>query len=92
MAGKRRDLPGVVAEGPLIVKISIERPYMSFLEVLAMDGLKIVPRAAIEKDGEAAFGRAPVGTGRSAWRPGTPSTSCSKRTPRISATSRSSSA
>ena len=63
MSGKRSDLPGVVAEGPLTVRISIQRPYMSFLEVLAMDGLKIVSRAAIEKDGEEAFGRAPVGTG-----------------------------
>jgi ABC-type transport system substrate-binding protein len=53
----------VVAEGPLTLRISLDRPYMSFLEVLAMDGLKIVPRAAIERMGEAAFGRAPVGTG-----------------------------
>jgi oligopeptide transport system substrate-binding protein len=62
-AGRRSDLPGVVAVDPLTVRIELERPYLSFLEVLAMDGLRIVPRHVVEKLGDAAFGRAPVGTG-----------------------------
>src|SRR5262249_37597329 len=63
MAGRRRDLPGVRAEGPLSVRITLERPYASFLQVLALDGLRIVPHALIERIGDARFDRAPVGTG-----------------------------
>jgi ABC-type transport system substrate-binding protein len=62
-AGRRGDLPGVTAEGREIVRIRLERPYLSFLQVLAMDGLKIVPQAVVERIGDEAFGRAPIGTG-----------------------------
>ena len=62
-AGRRKELPGVRALGPLTVQIELERPYLSFLEVLAMDGLRIVPRHAVERLGDEGFGRAPVGTG-----------------------------
>jgi ABC-type transport system substrate-binding protein len=55
LAGVRADDGGVVIE--------LARPYPCFLEVLAMDGLRIVPRHAVEAAGAAAFGRAPVGTG-----------------------------
>jgi peptide/nickel transport system substrate-binding protein/oligopeptide transport system substrate-binding protein len=62
-AGLRDDLPGVRAIDPQTVRIELERPYLSFLEVLAMDGLLIVPRHAVEALGDDAFERSPVGTG-----------------------------
>lgn len=61
--GERTDLPGVSAPDPLTVRIQLERPYASFLEVLAMDGLRVVPRSAVRKIGAEGFARAPVGTG-----------------------------
>lgn len=62
-AGRRADLPGVTADGPLVVKITLDRPYASFLQVLALDGLRIVPRRLIERIGDQRFDRVPVGTG-----------------------------
>lgn len=62
-AGTRSDLQGVAALDPLTVRISLTRPYFSFLQVLAMDGLKIVSRAQVERLGDEAFARAPAGTG-----------------------------
>src|SRR5262249_43907962 len=38
-------------------------PYISFLEVLAMDGAKIVPHNAVEAMGDEGFAKAPIGTG-----------------------------
>lgn len=61
--GKRLDLPGVSALGPHTIRIQLDRPYLSFLDVLAMDGLRIVPRHLVERIGDEAFGRSPVGTG-----------------------------
>lgn len=63
MAGRSKDLRGVRAISPSSVEIVLSRPYISFLEVLAMDDLRIVPRSYIETRGEAAFRRAPIGTG-----------------------------
>ena len=63
MASRRRDLPGVNALGSDRVEIRLVRPYVSFLEVLAMDDLRIVPKAAVSAAGEDGFSRAPVGTG-----------------------------
>jgi ABC-type transport system substrate-binding protein len=62
-AGRRSDLPGVKVLDPHTVAIQLHRPYLSFLEAMAMDGLRIVPEAVIERVGDDAFGRAPVGTG-----------------------------
>ena len=62
-AGKRHDLPGVVALDAHTVSIRLERPYISFLEVLAMDGLRVVPRRVLEAEGDKLFERSPVGTG-----------------------------
>jgi ABC-type transport system substrate-binding protein len=45
------------------VHLRLEHPYGSFLEVLAMDALRVVPRHVIELVGDEAFSRAPVGTG-----------------------------
>lgn len=61
-SGRRRDLPGVLADDPRTVRIVLDRPYPSFLEVLAMDGLRVVPRAAVAR-GREEFRRSPVGTG-----------------------------
>jgi ABC-type transport system substrate-binding protein len=60
--GRRRDLPGVVAEDPLTIRLTLDRAYPSFFEVLAMDGLRIVPRGAVTR-ADRDFRRAPVGTG-----------------------------
>jgi ABC-type transport system substrate-binding protein len=62
-AGRSRDLPGVTALDPHQVEIKLTQPYLSFLDVLAMDDLRIVPEEALARMGEAAFRRAPVGTG-----------------------------
>ncbi len=61
--GKSTKLPGIVAVDPSRVEIRLSRPYLSFLSVLAMDDLRIVPRHVLEKKGDAAMRRAPVGTG-----------------------------
>ena len=61
--GRRGDLPGVETPDPRTVRIRLERPYLSFLEVLAMDGMRIVPSDVVERVGDEAFGRSPVGTG-----------------------------
>jgi len=61
--GRRGDLPGVDTPDPLTVRIRLERPYPSFLEVLAMDSLRVVPRHVVERIGEEEFARRPVGTG-----------------------------
>jgi ABC-type transport system substrate-binding protein len=45
------------------LRIRLTHPYTSFLEVLAMDGLSVVPQKALESMGDEEFGRAPVGTG-----------------------------
>ena len=62
-AGRTGELPGVAAMDSLTVRIRLQRPYYSFLQVLAMDGLKIVPKAFLERRGDAVFDRSPVGTG-----------------------------
>jgi len=61
--GERPDLPGVTALDPYTVRIELERPYPSFLEVLTMDGLRIVPRRSATRMGDERFRRTPVGTG-----------------------------
>ncbi len=61
--GASPDLPGVTAVDPLTIRIDLHRPYPSFLEVLAMDGLRIVPKEAVTRMGEERFRRSPVGTG-----------------------------
>ena len=61
--GRSRDLPGVQARDPQTVEIHLDRPYLSFLEVLAMDDLRVVPKHILETRSEAAFRAAPIGTG-----------------------------
>jgi ABC-type transport system substrate-binding protein len=62
-AGRSRELPGIVAIDASRVEIRLTRPYPSFLDVLAMDDLRIVPRQTVLGLGEEAFGHRPVGTG-----------------------------
>lgn len=62
-SGQSRLLPGVEILDRHTLEIRLERPYPMFLEVLAVDGLKIVPRGAVEAMGEAGFARSPVGSG-----------------------------
>jgi len=62
-AGRTRSLPGIVAIDAQTVEIRLTHPYLSFLAVLAMDDLRIVPQKTIATIGEKAFRRAPVGTG-----------------------------
>ncbi|HET9299359.1 MAG TPA: ABC transporter substrate-binding protein [Candidatus Polarisedimenticolaceae bacterium] len=62
-AGRTPGLAGVRALDGLTVQIQLARPYSCFLEVLAMDGLRVVPRHAFASTTAEGFGRAPVGTG-----------------------------
>jgi peptide/nickel transport system substrate-binding protein/oligopeptide transport system substrate-binding protein len=61
--GETTELPGVEAVDELTVRIRLDRPYLSFLQSLAMDNVMIVPRAAVERLGDEVFGQEPVGTG-----------------------------
>jgi ABC-type transport system substrate-binding protein len=61
--GRREDLPGVRVIDGRTVEFHLEKPYLSFLEVLAMDALAVVPAETVREVGDEAFGRAPVGTG-----------------------------
>lgn len=62
-SGRSRGLPGLVAVDPQTVQIRLARPYLSFLEVLAMDDLRVVPKHVLTSIGEAGFRKTPVGTG-----------------------------
>jgi peptide/nickel transport system substrate-binding protein/oligopeptide transport system substrate-binding protein len=62
-SGRNRELDGLKALDPQTVQIRLARPYLSFLEVLAMDDLRVVPKHAVIAMGEAAFRKAPIGTG-----------------------------
>lgn len=61
-AGRRSDLPGVVALDEKTVEIRLDHPQPAFLEVLSLDQLRIVSREAVAAKGEA-FARSPIGTG-----------------------------
>jgi len=54
---------GVEARSDRQVHFRLRRPYPSFLEVLTMDNLAVVPRHAVERLGDAAFGREAIGSG-----------------------------
>lgn len=62
-AGRSHSLSGIVAIDPARVEIRLSRPYVSFLAVLAMDDLRIVPEHVLKAKGEAEFRRSPIGTG-----------------------------
>lgn len=56
-------LTGISAPDGRTVVFRLEHPYPSFLEVLAMDPLLIVPRHVVERVGAEEFGRHPIGSG-----------------------------
>jgi ABC-type transport system substrate-binding protein len=60
--GMADDVVGLKAVDDYTVEIQLVRPYPSFLEVLAMVDVSIVPRSAVEADA-VDFGRSPIGTG-----------------------------
>lgn len=62
-SGRSPDLPGVVAVDPRTVRIELDQPRPTFLEVLAVDFLRVVPQSRVERVGAARFRREPVGTG-----------------------------
>ncbi len=62
-SGESPDLGGVRVLDPHTIEIELLYPSLYFLEVLSMDGLKIVPRKVLEEVGDEGFGRQPVGTG-----------------------------
>jgi peptide/nickel transport system substrate-binding protein/oligopeptide transport system substrate-binding protein len=61
--GRKVDLPGIRVVDDRTLEFRLAKPYNSFLELLAMDALAVVPERAVRELGEEAFGRAPVGTG-----------------------------
>jgi peptide/nickel transport system substrate-binding protein/oligopeptide transport system substrate-binding protein len=61
--GESDDLTGVYALDGNTIRVRLTRPCLSFLDVLAMDGLKIVPRRLVETMSQEEFARRPVGTG-----------------------------
>ena len=62
-AGRRPDLPGVAALDDRTVRIELAQPRPTFLEILAVDYLRVVPRDAFTRLGAERFRRQPVGTG-----------------------------
>ena len=62
-SGRRKDLPGVQALDDRTIRIELDQPRPTFLEILAVDYLRVVPRAAVERLGIEKFRRSPVGTG-----------------------------
>jgi peptide/nickel transport system substrate-binding protein/oligopeptide transport system substrate-binding protein len=62
-AGRSRELSGLVAVDAQTVRIRLARPYLSFLEVLAMDDLRVVPEHVLAAAGEDGFRKSPIGTG-----------------------------
>ncbi len=62
-SGRTDELSGVRALDDHTVEIELRFPSIYFLEVLSLDGLRIVPENVIREIGDEAFGRTPVGTG-----------------------------
>ena len=62
-AGAEDEVSGLQVIDSRTLRIRLAEPYPSFLEVLAMDNLGIVPEALVREVGREAFGRSPVGTG-----------------------------
>jgi ABC-type transport system substrate-binding protein len=60
---EREEVSGLEVLDQRTLHIRLAHPYQSFLEVLAMDDLGVVPKQVVLEMGGEAFGRAPVGTG-----------------------------
>jgi ABC-type transport system substrate-binding protein len=63
LEGVTDDVRGIEAIDSRTVRFRLERPCPSFLETLTMDGLAIVPRAHLERNGVHALRESPIGTG-----------------------------
>lgn len=62
-AGQRQDVPGIRVIDSLTIEFRLTKPYRSFLEVLAMEPMAVVPEQVLREVGDEVFGREPVGTG-----------------------------
>ncbi len=56
--GRRGDIPGLAILDKRTIRIRLARPYVSFLEVLAIDNLGVVPEPIVEQRGAAFAARA----------------------------------
>lgn len=61
--GRTGELRGIRAIDSKTVEIRLARPYVSFLGVLALDNLRIVPRRIVSGPRGDRFARAPIGSG-----------------------------
>lgn len=62
-AGAAASVEGIDVEDDSTLVLRLERPWAPFLAQLTMTGASIVPREEVEREGEEAFGQAPVGSG-----------------------------
>ena len=60
--GSATTLDGVTVVDPLTVQIALSRPDATFLHVMALNFASVVPKEAVEAEGDD-FGKQPVGTG-----------------------------
>ncbi len=66
-------ITGLEPISPYELRITLERPYASFLAVLAMEMSRVVPKGYIERVGSETFSRSPIGCGPfrlATWEPG----------------------
>jgi peptide/nickel transport system substrate-binding protein/oligopeptide transport system substrate-binding protein len=59
---KANVVKGLIALDKYTIKIILSEPYAPFLSILAIKGVKVVPKEEVEKSG-IHFGKSPVGTG-----------------------------
>ena len=72
LGGKAASIRGIVALDAHTVRIELDHPYASFLAVLASELARVVPKAYVERVGDAAFAQHPLGSGPfrlAAWEP-----------------------
>ncbi len=62
-SGHADAISGIVARAPHVVEINLTAPDPLFLHKLAMPFAAIVDREAVEREGDTAFSRRPMGTG-----------------------------
>jgi ABC-type transport system substrate-binding protein len=71
-SGRSRSIRGLVALDSHTVRIELDHPYASFLAVLASELARIVPKAYVERAGDAGLAQHPIGSGPfrlAAWEP-----------------------
>lgn len=60
--GQRKDVPGIQVMDEATIRLTLEKPFAPFLNVLCMSVLAAVPKTEVERD-PLGFGDHPVGTG-----------------------------